>query len=177
MRGNDMASPRPRSLRPATLRGLALVALATLSAAASAQAELRHARDNYLLHCSGCHQPDGRGKPAAGIPDMRETAPLLLATPAGRAFLIQVPGTSASALRDSEIAGLMNWLLPELTGHRDVAAFSTEEVERYRRQPLDDVSAHRAAILGGAGALPDATPAATPAATPGTTARASPRPM
>ncbi|MDR3381526.1 cytochrome C [Cupriavidus basilensis] len=161
-----MASRIARTLRAAARRGLCLLALAMLATTASAQAELRHARDNYLLHCSGCHQPDARGKPSAGIPDMRETMPLLLATPAGRAFLIQVPGTSASALSDAEIAGLMNWLMPALTGHNDVEAFSTEEVGRYRRQPLDDVSAHRAAILG-RGATP----------TPDKTARARPGPM
>lgn len=54
--------------------------------------------------------------------------PFRTGAPAGRAFLIQVPGTWASALSDSVIAGLMNWLLPELTGRRDVAAFSTEEM-------------------------------------------------
>ncbi|GAB7550056.1 cytochrome C [Cupriavidus sp. CuC1] len=160
-----MASRRARTLRLAALRGLGLLALATLATTANAQAELRHARDNYLLHCSGCHQPDARGKPSAGIPDMRETVPLLLATPAGRAFLIQVPGTSASALSDAEIAGLMNWLMPALTGRHDVPAFSTEEVSRYRRQPLDDVSAHRAEILGGGST---ATPDQTARASPGT---------
>ncbi|MDF3839947.1 cytochrome c [Cupriavidus basilensis] len=161
-----MGSPQARLKRTAAQRALGAVGAMVLasagltpSLAANAQADLRHARDTYLLHCSGCHQPDGRGKPSAGIPDMRETAPLLLATPAGRAFLIQVPGTSASALSNSEIAGLMNWLLPALSGRSDLKPFSAEEVASYRSQPLDDVSAHRAAILGtGAGGLPYASP-------------------
>lgn len=158
-----MASRRARTWHSAALRGLGLLALATLATTASAQADLRHARDNYLLHCSGCHQPDARGKPSAGIPDMRATVPLLLATPAGRAFLIQVPGTSASALSDAEISGLMNWMMPALIGRHDVPAFSTEEVGHYRRQPLDDVSAHRAAILNdGASTTPDKTTRASP---------------
>ena len=129
---------------------LALASLATvlMAGAAHADGQLQRGHANYVLHCSGCHLPDGSGKPAAGIPDMRATVPQLLATAAGRAFLIQVPGTSGSSLTDAEVAELMNWMLPALTGRQDIAPFTTEEVTRDRNDRLDDVAAHRASILG-----------------------------
>lgn len=117
--------------------------------AAHAEGRLQRGQASYMLHCSGCHLPDASGKPAAGIPDMRITIPQLLRTPAGRAFLVQVPGTSGSALTDAQIAELMNWMLPALIGQRDVAPYTTQEVTRYRNDRLDDVAAHRAAILSG----------------------------
>jgi len=128
--------------------GWAAVLLACAVPSAHAEGTLQRGHANYVLHCSGCHMPDGSGKPAAGIPDMRVTVPQLLATPAGRAFLVQVPGTSGSSLTDAEIAELMNWMVPALTGRSGVVAFTTEEVTRYRNDRLDDVAAHRAAILG-----------------------------
>jgi mono/diheme cytochrome c family protein len=127
---------------------LAWLATALVAGAAQAEGRLERGHANYVLHCSGCHLPDGSGKPAAGIPDMRATVPQLLATAAGRAFLIQVPGTSGSSLTNAEVAELMNWMLPALTGRQDIASFTTEEVTRYRNDRLDDVAAHRAAILG-----------------------------
>jgi len=138
-------------MRRPVLRPLACLAaclLACASHAADAEGTLARGHASYVLNCSGCHLPDGSGKPEAGIPDMRATVPKLLATPAGRAFLVQVPGTSGSALTDAEIAELMNWMLPALTGRRDIAPFTTAEVTRYRNDKLDDVAAHRAAILG-----------------------------
>jgi len=113
----------------------------TVSAAAQAQDKLPRAQANYLLHCSG--------KPAAGIPDMRATLPLLLATPAGRAFVIQAPGTSGSDLGDAEIAELINWMVPALSRGTPDPAYTPQEVTRYRGAPLDDVTAQRAAALSG----------------------------
>jgi len=121
----------------------------TVPAAAQAQDKLPRAQANYLLHCSGCHLPDGSGKPAAGIPDMRATLPLLLATPTGRAFVIQAPGTSGSDLGDAEIAELINWMVPALSRGTPDPAYTSQEVSRYRGAPLDDVTAQRAAALSG----------------------------
>jgi mono/diheme cytochrome c family protein len=128
-------------------RALACLAACLLACAAHAESTLQRGHANYVLHCSGCHLPDGSGKPAAGIPDMRVTIPRFLATAAGRAFLVQVPGTSGSDLTDAQIAELMNWMLPALTGRQDIAPFTPQEVTRYRNDRLDDVAAHRAAIL------------------------------
>ncbi|WP_454735593.1 c-type cytochrome [Cupriavidus necator] len=135
--------------RAALRHALACMAACLVVGAAHAEGKLQRGQASYMLHCSGCHLPDGSGKPAAGIPDMRITVPQLLRSPAGRAFLVQVPGTSGSDLTDAQIAELMNWMLPVLTAQRDAAPYTTQEVSRYRNDRLDDVAAHRAAILSG----------------------------
>lgn len=135
--------------RAALRRALACIAACLAVGAAHAEGKLQRGQASYMLHCSGCHLPDGSGKPAAGIPDMRLSVPQLLRSPAGRAFLVQVPGTSGSDLTDAQIAELMNWMLPALAAQRDTAPYTTQEVTRYRNDRLDDVAAHRAAILSG----------------------------
>uniref|UniRef100_UPI003F4989FA c-type cytochrome n=1 Tax=Cupriavidus necator TaxID=106590 RepID=UPI003F4989FA len=136
-------------VRAALRRALACLAACLAIGAAHADGKLQRGQASYMLHCSGCHLPDGSGKPAAGIPDIRITVPQLLRSPAGRAFLIQVPGTSGSDLTDAQIAELMNWMLPTLTAQRNAAPYTTQEVTRYRNDRLDDVAAHRASILSG----------------------------
>lgn len=140
------AAPR-RVVR--VVRIAATLACCLVAAAAHAEGRLQRGQASYMLHCSGCHLPDGSGKPAAGIPDMRLTVPQLLRSNAGRAFLVQVPGTSGSDLTDAQIAELMNWMLPALTAQHDAAPYTPQEVTRYRNDRLDDVAAHRAAILPG----------------------------
>ena len=48
-------------------RLLLLTALLPLAALAG-----ERPRINYLLHCSGCHQPDGSGSAENGIPNMKD---------------------------------------------------------------------------------------------------------
>ena len=61
------------------LLGLGLTTSAALASDARARAD-------YMIHCQGCHVPDGRGFPNK-VPDMRATLPLLLSVEGGRAFL------------------------------------------------------------------------------------------
>jgi mono/diheme cytochrome c family protein len=107
-------------------------------------------RVNYLLHCSGCHQPDGSGSPESGIPDMRGSIGHYLRLPEGRAYLVQVPGTSQSSLNDRETATLLNWMVNTLGGNEvpaDFSPYTRDEVTRLRGHPLDDVSAARTQVL------------------------------
>lgn len=122
--------------------------LATLSPPAFADSE--QARKDYRLHCSGCHQADGSGRPENDIPDMRGSLSHFLRSAAGRQFLVQVPGTSQSALSNGEIASLLNWMLGRFSPGEIPAGFqpySEAEVAAYRAQPLTDVFATRAAIV------------------------------
>ncbi|MGH7291646.1 MAG: c-type cytochrome, partial [Myxococcota bacterium] len=57
---------------------------------------------NYMLHCQGCHRPDGSGVPGA-VPDLRDEVARFLATDDGRAFLIRVPGVANAPLSDREL--------------------------------------------------------------------------
>ncbi|HET7774852.1 MAG TPA: hypothetical protein VFK74_00630 [Azospira sp.] len=124
---------------------LGLTGLTTLPAMAGDVA-----KRNYLLHCSGCHQADGSGSAENGIPDMRRNLGHFLRTADGRAFVVQVPGTSQSALGHAEVADLLNWLLPAISAAEvppGFQPFSAAEVAAYRGAPLPDVFATRGRIV------------------------------
>lgn len=108
-------------------------------------------RTNYMLHCSGCHGIDGSGDPASGIPTMRNSLGHFLRVAGGREFLVQVPGTSQSALPDDAVAELLNWILKSFSAAQvplDTRPYTMQEVAGLRSHPLDDVPAFRAAVVG-----------------------------
>ncbi len=108
------------------------------------------ARADYMIHCQGCHVPDGRGFPNR-VPDMRVTLPLLLSVEGGRAFLVQVPGSAMSVLSNDRLAGTLNWMVKNMADEATIAAFTdyTEtEVEQMRAVRLDDVLTTRHALIG-----------------------------
>lgn len=113
--------------------------------AAGAEHDADRARVNYMLHCQGCHLPDGRGFPGR-VPDMRYTLTPLLHVEGGREFIVQVPGTSTSALQSDELAELLNWMIDEFpmqSPDNSVADFTAEEVEGLRKTPLVNVTETR----------------------------------
>ena len=127
-------------------RLLLLTALLPLAALAG-----ERPRINYLLHCSGCHQPDGSGSAENGIPNMKDRVGHFLRLPEGRAFLVQVPGTAQSSLGDGETAELLNWMVVALSPHAvpaNLLPYTRDEVARLRATPLNDVAAVRASVVG-----------------------------
>jgi mono/diheme cytochrome c family protein len=128
-------------------RRLALVAL--LAAAASAQADAVRARQNYLLHCMGCHGEKGIGLEGK-VPSMHGTLAMLSRSPQGRYYVLRVPGVTQSTLSDTDLAEVLNWSLHEFsdaTVKTEVPAFTADEIATARREPLLDVAASRAAAL------------------------------
>ncbi len=126
---------------------LCLLALAGMAHGADAGSP----RANYMLHCSGCHGIDGSGNPGAGIPTMVNTLGHFLRVSGGRDFLVQVPGTSQSALPDDAVAELLNWILKKFSPDEippGTPSYSAQEVARLRSQPLNDVPAFRTEIVG-----------------------------
>lgn len=116
----------------------------------SAQAEgMSTPRLNYILHCQGCHLVDGAGTPEK-VPALKNEVGRFLHVPGGREFLIQVPGSSQSALTDAEIAAVLNWILETFSNGQlpaDFAPYTTAEISRYRQPPLANVSAVRANLM------------------------------
>jgi mono/diheme cytochrome c family protein len=96
----------------------------------------------------GCHTPDGSGEPGR-VPSLKDTLAPFALSPAGRRFLIQVPGVSQSTLSDAELADLLNWMIQNLSLTRpaDVTPFTATEIARYRRTPLVDVQGTRRRLL------------------------------
>ncbi len=109
-------------------------------------------RVNYMLQCMGCHTPDGSGEPGR-VPSMKETLLPFARSPDGRRFLVQVPGAAQSQLTDAELAELTNWMILNLGGGKagGFAPFTGAEVTRYRRTPLVNVRATRAALMKSTG--------------------------
>jgi len=105
---------------------------------------------NYMLHCMGCHLPDGSG--AAGkVPSVRDSLVPLASSAAGRRYLVQVPGAAQSVLSNLELARVLNWMVRNLSARpvpRDLADFTEGEVAAYRSAPLLDVRAARARLVG-----------------------------
>lgn len=129
----------------------ALMLANTASAGDAASISPQRARALYLLHCSGCHQPDGSGAPRFGVPSMRNVLGQFQQSEAGRAFLVQAPGARNAHLTDAELAALTNWALLEFSPATLPAGFqpyTTAEVSRWRANPPLDVAATRAAIVG-----------------------------
>jgi len=110
------------------------------------------AQVNYMLNCMGCHIADGSG--ARGkVPSLRDTLVPLSMSPAGRRYLVQVPGASQSSLSDLELAQLLGWMVRHLSARSvppDFVDFTAAEVARYRRHPLVDVQGTRARLLAAA---------------------------
>ena len=104
---------------------------------------------DYMLHCRGCHGPDGAGA-AGAAPSFRGQVAKFLWVPGGREYLIRVPGTAQSELSDARTAALLNWMLHEFSAQEipgDFVPYSAEEVTRHRRPPLTDVVAVRRDLM------------------------------
>lgn len=142
MRRGERGRAGRRALRRALLAAAGACALAGASGAESPQVD-------YMLHCRGCHGPDGAGLPGA-VPRLQGFVGEFLGVPGGRAYLVRVPGSSESPLDDAALAAVLNWMVSSF-GPPQVAAdftpFTGEEVARTRRPPLQRVGAVRAALV------------------------------
>jgi mono/diheme cytochrome c family protein len=134
------------------LAGLALSGPLLATAGAPPVGVTPAAEADYMLNCMGCHLADGSGAPGK-VPSLRSSLVPLAMSAAGRRYLVQVPGAAQSTLTDLELAQVLNWMVRHLGAAPAPAAFadfSAGEVARYRRMPLVEVHAARAALLPGA---------------------------
>lgn len=115
----------------------------------SAAPTLADPQTDYMLHCRGCHGPDGAGAPGAA-PSFRGQVAKFLWVPGGREYLIRVPGTAQSELSDARTAALLNWIVQEFSAREmpaDFVPYSEAEVTLHRRAPLTDVVAVRGDLI------------------------------
>src|SRR5258708_22747816 len=79
--------------RPCLLRLLfAVIAASSLSVAARA-----NPAQDYMLYCMGCHGAQAEGVPGK-VPPLAPALGLYMRTPAGRTYLLRVPGAANSGL-------------------------------------------------------------------------------
>ena len=123
---------------------------AGLLAAGGAVASTDSVQKNYRLYCMGCHQADGTGSPANGIPSMRDEVGHFLRVPGGRAYLSQVPGTLHTPLGDGETAALLSWVMVNIgrsSTPADFQPYTAAEVKSYRASVPDDIPGLRVKLL------------------------------
>ncbi len=122
--------------------------LTCLWLAAIAPAHASPAQD-YMLFCMGCHGAKAEGVPGK-VPPLAHSLGHYMKLPAGRDFVLRVPGASRSVLTDTQLAGVLNWLAKQYSAEElsaDTPMFTTEEVTAHRHNPLAAVLATRAAVL------------------------------
>lgn len=138
------------------MRVLSKTAVVVLSATAANAAWSYQPAVNYQLHCMGCHLADGSGE-SGRVPSIRRTLLLFSSSPAGRNYVIRVPGVAQSPLSDADTAALLNWMtrsLSDLKVPAGLADYSAAEVHDARGRPLARVKALRAHLLKAAAASP-----------------------
>jgi hypothetical protein len=138
------------------MRAVAAIAALAFSWAVADAAWSYEPAVNYQLHCMGCHLADGSGQPGR-VPSMRRSLLLLSGMPAGREFVIRVPGVAQSPLSSEETAALLNWMVRNLSDLQVPAGFadySAAEVRSLRDRPLVRVSALRSRLLRAAAVTP-----------------------
>jgi mono/diheme cytochrome c family protein len=104
---------------------------------------------DYMLHCQGCHGPDGAGAVGAA-PAFGGQVAKFLTVAGGREYLVRVPGTAQSALDDARTAALLNWLLRRFDPDdvpADFVPYTAAEIHPLRRAPLTDVDSVRRQLV------------------------------
>ncbi len=138
-----MGMRRQRRTRPPWL--LVMTALAGL---VGARAFAAPAQD-YMLHCMGCHGAHAEGVPGK-VPPLAHALARFMRTPAGRNYVLRVPGAANSALSDARLAAVLNWIAERYDGDelsKSIARFTAQEVASQRHTPLAAVLATRREIV------------------------------
>jgi cytochrome c553 len=135
------------------MTSLVLLLVAGLACAAEgyvAGLDSERARLNYLLHCQGCHRPDGLGN-SRSTPPLTGELGQFLSTRAGREYLARVPGVAMAPLSDGELADLLNWTIftfDRANVPQRFEPYSPTEIGLLRQKPLgSQTSRIRAGLL------------------------------
>ena len=116
-------------------------------ASASAQAS---PQQDYILYCMGCHGAQAEGVPGK-VPPLAHALGRYMRTPAGRNYILRVPGAANSVLSDAQLAAVLNWLAQTFDGDEldksHAALFTTSEVTGLRHSPLTSVLATRSTVV------------------------------
>ncbi|MCA8035951.1 cytochrome c [Burkholderia arboris] len=130
------------------LAGAAACAFAA-PARADGAADAALARQHWVLNCMGCHTAAGGGIPGK-VPPLANSLGYFTHLPAGREYVMRVPGASNSALSDRELADVLNWVLTTMNREalpRDFKPYTAAEVAAHRRPALSDVATVRAGLV------------------------------
>jgi mono/diheme cytochrome c family protein len=127
----------------------AVVGLAVAPAHAEGAADAALARQHWVLNCMGCHTATGGGIPGK-VPPLANSLGYFTHLPAGREYVMRVPGASNSALSDQDLADVLNWVLTTMNRDalpRDFKPYTAAEVAAHRRPAFSDVATVRAGLV------------------------------
>jgi len=116
---------------------------------------------DYMLYCMGCHGTQAQGVPGK-IPPLAHALGMYMRTPAGRGYVLRVPGAANSVLSDTQLAAVLNWLAQEYSAEElaaGVPLFTSAEVAALRHSPLAAVLEARREVVRGLAATGAAPPA------------------
>lgn len=119
---------------------IAIIGLTSAGMTASADP-----RTDYLLHCSGCHLPDGKGIEEL-VPSLHDTLGQIVSIQEGRDYIVRVPGASQVPISDEKLAAVLNWMLMEFSADtlpEDFKPLDEKEVSKARAQVLADPISYR----------------------------------
>ena len=136
-------------------------ALALTAATATAPA-WSNPEQSYMLYCQGCHGDQAQGVPGK-VPPLAGSLALFMRSTAGRDYLLRVPGAANSALTDTQLTAVLNWLAESfppagVTTPRP-EPFTVAELAKARRSPLANVREARREVLRSLAASGPAPPA------------------
>jgi mono/diheme cytochrome c family protein len=107
------------------------------------------AQQHWVLNCMGCHTATGGGI-AGKVPPLANSLGYFEHLPAGREYVMRVPGASNSALSDQELADVLNWLLTTKNRDalpKDFQPYTAAEIGAHRRPAFSDVATVRAGLI------------------------------
>jgi cytochrome c553 len=127
-----------------------LPALACLTGIIGIQsAALGDPATDFMLHCMGCHGANAQGVPGK-VPPLAQSLGEFMRSPAGRNYVLRVPGAANSMLSDERLAAVLNWIAARFSGGEAVAAvrqFTPQEVTAARHFPLVSVQVARRQVV------------------------------
>jgi hypothetical protein len=104
---------------------------------------------DYMLYCMGCHGSQAEGVPGK-VPPLAHALGRYMRTPAGRNYVLRVPGAANSALSDDQLAAVLNWVAQSFDADAlssSVPLFTPAEVTGVRHSPLASVLAARREVV------------------------------
>jgi hypothetical protein len=100
----------------------------------------------------GCHGATAEGVPGK-VPPLARSLVQFMRSPAGRSYVLRVPGASNSMLTDAQLAEVLNWIAVRFGGIQGDASaasppvFTAQEVSAQRRMPMAAVQATRREVV------------------------------
>jgi hypothetical protein len=134
--------------------------LVALAAGSIGAAHAGPAQD-YMLFCMGCHGAQAQGVPGR-VPPLAHSLGRFMRMPAGRNYILRVPGAANSVLSDAQLAAVLNWLAQQYNSEEltaEIPLFTAAEVTAQRHTPLVSVLAVRREVVRDLAATGPAPPA------------------